>query len=381
MVSTEPIKVLNVVPSLSADAGVTSFVRNMFRHRDESRVVYDYLHHDVVNGEPRHPLNFDDEFRNEGARVFTVTQASVDLPAFVRETREFFREHGSEYDVVHCHMPNSAFWTLRYAAEAGVDHRVLHSHLNSSSDRFSHRVRNAPLIWFGRRWATDRVACSEDAGRYLFGGKDFLTMRNGIDIERFAFDPEVRAGCRAELGIGPEEPVVGCVGRISLQKNFPFAVRAFGEYVAAHGPARLVIIGESNSADERRELQELVDEMGLENSVMLLGLRSDAQRFYSLFDVFFMPSLYEGLPVSAVEAQAAGLPCVYSTGVPSETDIAGTGSFTAFDAPMDAWVAALSAAIAGGRHLGAPGRLEDAGYSAAVNAERLMEFYEGLVRK
>lgn len=82
-----------------------------------------------------------------------------------------------------------------------------------------------------------------------------------------------------------------------------------------------------------------------------------------------------------MEAQAAGLPCVYSTGVPSETDIAGTGSFTAFDAPMDAWVAALSAAIAGGRHLGAPGRLEDAGYSAAVNAERLMEFYEGLVRK
>lgn len=381
MAGETPIKVLNIVPSLAMDAGVTSFVRNMFLFRDSSRVSYDYLHHDVVNGELRHPLNYDDEFKGRGAKVFTVTHAGTDLSAFIREVKGFFQEHGSEYDVVHCHMPNSAFWTLRYAAEAGVAHRVLHSHLNSSSDRFSHRVRNAPLIWFGRRWATDGVACSEDAGRYLFRGKDFLVMRNGIDIDRFAFNPEVRTACRVELGIGPEEPVVGCVGRISLQKNFSFAVRAFGEYVVAHGPARLVIIGESNSADERRELQELVDEMGLENSVMLLGLRSDAYRLYSLFDVFFMPSLYEGLPVSAVEAQAAGLPCVYSTGVPAETDIAGTGSFTALDAPLANWARALNVAIEGGRHLEAPNKLEAAGYSAEANAARLMEYYERLLSR
>lgn len=379
MASSSPIRVLNIVPSLSADAGVTSYVLNMFRYRDTSRVSYDYLHHDVINGKPRHPLNYDDEFRDRGARVFTITQATSDLLAFVREARAFFREYGGKYDVVHCHMPNSAFWMLRYAADAGVRHRVLHSHLNSSSDRFMHRVRNAPLIWLGRRWATDRVACSEDAGRYLFGGKDFLTMKNGIDISRFAFDSETRASCRAELGIKPGEPVVGCVGRISPQKNFDFAVRVFGAYEAACGPARLVVIGESNGVDERRKLQALVDEMGLGSSVMLLGLRNDAYRFYSLFDVFLMPSLYEGLPVSAVEAQAAGLPCVYSTGVPAETDISDTGSFTALDAPMDTWVAALSSALLGGRHLEAPKRLEAAGYSAEVNAERLMEFYERLV--
>lgn len=377
--ANSPIKVLNIVPSLAMDAGVTSFVRNMFHFHDSSRVSYDYLHHDVVGGKLRHRLNFDDEFRENGAKVFTVTHAGTDFPSFVRETKAFFCEHGSEYDVVHCHMPNSAFLTLRYAAEAGIDHRVLHSHLNNSSDRFSHRVRNAPLIWLGRRWATDRVACSEDAGRYLFRGNDFLTMRNGIDISRFAFDPEARVSCRAELGIGQGEPVVGCVGRISPQKNFGFAVRVFGAYAAACGPARLVVIGESNGVDDRRELQALVDEMGLGDSVMLLGLRSDAYRFYSLFDAFLMPSIYEGLPVSAVEAQAAGLPCVYSTGVPAETDISGTGSFTALDAPMDTWVAALSSALLGGRHPEAPKRLEAAGYSAEANAEHLMEFYERLV--
>ena len=121
--------------------------------------------------------------------------------------------------------------------------------------------------------------------------------------------------------------------------------------------------------------------MGLENSVMLLGLRSDAYRLYSLFDVFFMPSLYEGLPVSAVEAQAAGLPCVYSTGVPAETDIAGTGSFTALDAPLANWARALNVAIEGGRHLEAPNKLEAAGYSAEANAARLMEYYERLLSR
>lgn len=377
-----PIAILQVVPSLSKSAGVARFVYNMAVASDESRVHYDFVHHATVNGSYLHEKRFDEELIAAGHNIYTVNYASNNIKKFIIELKSVMAEHGSSYDIVHCHMPNAAFCVLHEAARVGVAHRVLHSHLNSSSDKPLHRLRNIPLIALGKRYATDRVACSEEAGRYLFGDASFTVMNNGIPLARYAYDARADAELRDELGIGASDPVVGCVGRMVPQKNYTFAVEAFAALVCEIPEAHLVILGgEFGGATTARDsLAERARSFGVGGRVHMPGIREDAERFYSLFNAFFMPSLYEGLPVSAVEAQAAGLPCVYSTGVPAETDIAGTGSFTALEAPIERWVTVLKTALVTDRNTDAPKRLEAAGYSAETNGTRLMEFYEGLMK-
>ena len=374
--ANKPIRVLQVVPSLNRSAGVARVVYNWHRFHDENRVHIDFLHHSSRNGVLMHDKRYDEELKASGSKVFTVNYASDDLGRFMREIHEVFEMVGSSYDIVHCHMPNSAFCVLREAERAGVQHRVLHSHLNNSSDKFLHRLRNMPLNAIGKHYTTDRIACSEDAGRFLFGSKPFTVINNGIPLEQFVFDSEARSKLRAELSIGENDPVIGCVGRFVKQKNFPFVVNVFAQLLKKCSNAKLVILGDG---DNRAELEQTIISLGISDSVLLLGVREDVDRFYSLFDVFFMPSLYEGLPVSAVEAQASGLPCVYSANVPQETDITGTGMFLDLAMNADQWAEKLIEVMEQGRLIENPLLLERSGYSAKANAELLMQHYEKLM--
>lgn len=374
---SDQIKVLQVVPSLSRGAGVSRFAYNMTIFSDESRVHYDFLHHAQNDGVPHCEKRFDEELEGLGHRIYKVDFAGHDLRRFMREVHEVFIEHGREYDVVHCHMPNSAFCVLKQAKAAGIEHRVLHSHLNSSSDKLLHRVRNAPLISLGKRYCTDGAACSKEAGDYLFGRKPFTVMNNGIPLADFAYSAETDKDLREELGIPVGIPVIGCVGRFVKQKNFEFGTRVFAELRRSVPEARMVILGYA-LGDGVDRVRALAKELGVADGLILPGARSDVERFYSMFDVFFMPSLYEGLPFSAVEAQASGLPCVFSTGVPAESDIVGEGKFLPLDAPLTEWAEALRQAFEGGRIADPGARLAAAGYSAEANAEKLMGFYEGL---
>jgi len=201
-------------------------------------------------------------------------------------------------------------------------------------------------------------------------------MKNGIVLSNFAYDDRSNASLRAEFCIGNSDPVIGSVGRFVKQKNFEFGVRVFAELKRSIPNVKWVILGAGDGMDRVRAIAK---ELGVNESVVMPGVRVDVARFYSLFDVFFMPSLYEGLPVSAVEAQASGLRCVFSTGVPEESDITGVSRFVGLNEPYAVWASALADAMSVGRDSGAVEKLTSAGYSAAANAKKLMEFYEGLV--
>lgn len=374
-----PIRVLHVLPSLSKSTGVARFVYNMYRYHDEDRVHFDFLHHANIDGKLIDANTYDQELEDNGSRVFRVNQASAGLLRFMREVHEVFQEHGNEYDIVHCHMPNSAFCVLKDAKEAGVQHRIVHSHLNNSSDKFFHRLRNIPLNAIGKHYATDFLACSKDAGRFLFGSKPFKVINNGIPIERFAFNSQIREDLRSSLRIPQDSIVIGCVGRMAKQKNYPFVVKVFSEFLKKYSSAVLLIAGDG---EERGRIEQMVEEMGIKDSVLLLGVRNDINKLYSVMDVFFMPSLYEGLPVSAVEAQAAGLPCVYSTDVPRESDITGTGVFVNRGEDIQRWVQRLEEKTIGmPRLLSNVDLLKKNGYSASENAAVLESYYAKVVSK
>lgn len=374
----DQIMVLEVVPSLSRAAGVARFAYNMALYHDEYRVHYDFLHHAIIDGKMMHEKTYDADLMQRGSKVYTVNYAGVGFTRFIREMNVFFEEHGAEYDIVHCQMPNSAFCVLRDAKHVGVEHRVLHSHLNNSSDQFLHRLRNVPLNAVGKMYATDRLACSEDAGKFLFGNKPFTVIRNGIPIEQFAYNAVVNNDLRIKFGIPSDAPVIGCVGRMVRQKNYPFAVKVFARFLRKCSGAKLVFIGDGT---DRPELEQVIHDEGVASSVLMLGVREDINSLYSMLDVFLMPSLYEGLPVSCVEAQAAGLPCVYSTDVPRESDITQTGLFIDRTADISQWVTALEQSVNGGRLTGNPEVLSARGYSASANAEQLMRYYEHLMNR
>lgn len=371
-----PIRVLHIVPSLAMDAGVTSVVYNLTRFSDSDRVHYDFLHHDMNDGVPRHERCLDDEFESWGCKIYRVNYASLDILRFIGEVKNIYRSIGSTYDIVHCHMPNSAFCTLREAKEVGVDVRILHSHLNTSSDRLSHRVRNAPLIAVGRHYANDRVACSEEAGKYLFKSEPFTVIRNGIDLSKYAYSQVARDELRSEFGIPDDARVIGCVGRLSKQKNFSFALHVFNGLSQLDPSFRMVIVG---GGEEEENLKKIAVELQISDKVVFAGIRTDIERFYSLFDCLFMPSLYEGLPVTAVEAQAAGLPCLFSADVPNETDIIKTGVFLSLNQPISKWVSKLNIQSRHNRIDNAVHVLSAAGYSARLNAELMMRHYEELL--
>lgn len=370
------INVLQIVPSLASDSGVTRFVLNMNRYIDRDRFHFDFFHHSSKSGRLIFSNSLDDELKKEGSSVYVVSHGKTSPFEFAREATDVLGKVASKYDVAHCHVPNNAFVTLRACQRAGVGVRIIHSHLNTSSDNAAHRLRNAPLIALGKRFANAYSACSDEAGRYLFGNSPFELINNGICLDDYAYSVNDRQALRTELGISENAPVIGCVGRFVKQKNYSFAIDVFASYVKDVPDARMVILG---GGDEHRTVEDKITSLGLSGKVFLPGIRRDVARFYSVFDVFFMPSLYEGLPISAVEAQASGLRCVFSTGVPEESDITGSGRFVGLDRPSAEWVSALVDALAQGRDDRAANKLALAGYSAENSAEKLMEFYEGLL--
>lgn len=370
------INVLQIVPSLAVDSGVTRFVTNLDRYVDHDRFHFDYFHHSVANGKLLFPASLDNEIEAAGSKVYTVTHGKVSPRRFAQEAGNLLGNVAGRYDIAHCHVPNNAFVTLKACYRAGVGVRIVHSHLNSSSDNALHRVRNAPLIALGKRYANAYCSCSSEAGQYLFGKTPFEVINNGICLEDFAFDSSVRNSLRAELGIPAKGIVIGCVGRLTKQKNYHFALKVFNEYLKREHNAWLIIVGDG---EDKRFIESRIKELGLVEKVQLMGVRDDISYLYSLFDVFFMPSLYEGLPVSAVEAQAAGLPCVFSSGVPAESDIIGKAEFVPLDVSLAEWSNALAGMVKRGRTANPDAKLTASGYSAKASAEKLMNYYERLV--
>ena len=289
-----PIRTLQVLPSLSMESGIARFIDAYRKHIDSDKVHMDFMVHRLW------PHDLCGEMESSGCAVHKVPDLKArNIGLLRRELADFYARNKGSYDIVHCHIPNAAFLHLKAAAEGGVRVRVLHSHLAGSSDRPLKRLRNAPLVALGKRSATHAVACSQAAGRYLFGSEPFEIMRNGVDLETFAFDDQARTRIRRELGLTGNVPVVGCVGRLSKQKNFALALDAVAALHDQDQDVRLVIAGDGPL---RPSLEARAARLGVAEISRFLGVRDDVAALYSAFDVLVAPSIVEGFPVVAVEA-------------------------------------------------------------------------------
>lgn len=371
----EPVRVLHVVGRMDR-GGIETMIMNVYRHIDRERIQFDFLAH---YGKP--DADYNDEIRSLGGRIYEMPRIKSTTKTYYnkffeyrRALRDFFTEH-QEYNILHGHMTNTAAIYMPIAKRYGnVGCIISHSHNERASKGLSGVVSDV-LSTRIPKLATDWFACSNAAAKWFYSEEDVKSGRvtivnNGIETEKFRYDEQVRSRKRAELGM-ENKFVVGHVGRFFPQKNQQFLIRTLPELLKRVPEAVVCFVGEGNDLPAAKALAQ---ELGVADRVIFLGLRSDVNELMQAFDAFVMPSLHEGLPLVGVEAQAAGLPCVFSAGITCEVDLTGNVCFLPLDEGYDAW-AMLIARSRSFERVDTADKIAAAGYDIRTTTELLTDFY------
>jgi glycosyltransferase involved in cell wall biosynthesis len=340
--------------------GLTTVMMNYWRAMDTSGLHFDF----ACTNNPRQDLL--DEIQAAGCKYIKLPPRKK-IFAYYRALRKL----SSEYDIAHIHG-NSSTSYIELAALSKVSKRIIHNH-NSITE---HPIINAILHPFFLRSYTQAVACSTLAGEWLFGKGKFAILRNAINVDRFTPNDNVRKEYRSYFAISDDELVIGNVGKIIKQKNHTFIIDVFFELHKQFPKSKLLLVGAGNLEPE---IKSKIEIMHLKDCVIMAGLRTDIPKLMSAMDVFLFPSLWEGLPLSVLEAQASGLPVFLSDIISSEVVISpNCHSLSLTQSPAEWAKYILDNTNTRNRKEDAlvnKKALTDAGYNISAEAHKLREMY------
>lgn len=356
----QPIRILQVV-SFMQRRGLETLLMNCMRRMDRTKVQFDFIVHRSFRAD------YDDEIEALGGRIYRLPRLNPFDPRYKKALGDFFRDH-PEYRIVHCHLDCMSALPLAAAKAAGVPVRIAHAHSSSQDKNLKYLLKRIFMKKIPAA-ATHFFACSQEAGRWMFPGQSVRLIRNGIDTAAFAFDPEKRRAMRRELGLG-SEPVVGHVGRLIGVKNHTFLLDAFA-LVCKEAPDAVLLLAGNGPLEE--QLRDQAAGLGIAQNVRFLGVRADVPALMQAMDVFVLPSLFEGLGISAVEAQACGLPCLLSQNVPSACGMTEPVEFLPLGDPT-LWAQEILRCAALPRVADCSG-IAKAGYDITTTAAELQDFY------
>lgn len=311
---SDPIRILQVLGGLDA-GGAESFVLNMYRAIDREKVQFDFVKHTEYKGA------FEEEINSLGGHIYVCPRyRGKNHFMYCKWWNVFFLEH-SRYHVIHGHVRSTASIYLEIAKRHGLL-TIAHSHSTSNGNGISAVIKNIMQLPI-RHQADYLFACSDKAGKWLFGEKvltrlNYRMIPNGVDLQRFAFNDEKRNQMRNELGIDKDTFVLGHIGRITTPKNHKFLVELFAEYHKKNENSKLLLVGDGELF---KKVKQQVVQLSLDDAVVMTGSRTNTEDFYQAMDAFVFPSLWEGLPISVVEAQANGLPCLLSDTITRDVDL------------------------------------------------------------
>ncbi|MBT2216481.1 glycosyltransferase family 1 protein [Virgibacillus dakarensis] len=310
---TKPIRILHVLGKLNR-GGAETMVMNLYRKIDRSRLQFDFIIH------TEEECDYTREILSLGGRIYSVPRyTGKNHFKYVKVWKEFLKKH-PDYKVIHGHVRSTASIYLGLAKRFGLI-TIAHSHNTSSGTGFSSMVKN--ILQYPIRHIADYLfACSKSAGNWLFGKKackkgNFFVINNAIEAKKFIFNNELRQKKRSELRID-DKFVIGHVGRFHTQKNHEFLIDIFKEVHLQNEKSVLLLVGEGA---QKQNIEHKVKELGLINNVIFTGVRPDIPDLLQSMDIFLFPSLFEGLPVTLVEAQASGIPCVVSKNITDEIGV------------------------------------------------------------
>lgn len=361
-------RILHIVPNMAV-GGLETFIMNMYRNIDRNRFQFDFLVH------YKNRYAFDDEIENLGGYIYRMSvRDDNNIFKYIWQLHKFFSVH-SEYKIIHAHMESLGMIFMFVAKWHGVKVRIAHSHNSKAEPTVKGKIKYL-LSRMYSVYATELFACSRVAGEYMFPNKKYTIINNAIDVKKFLFNDKVRNEVRKELKLSEKNLVIGIVGRFERQKNHDFALKVFKKVVTINQRAVLLLMGKG---DLESDIRKKVEELHLGKSVKFLGVRSDMDRLYQALDVFFMPSLFEGLPVAGIEAQASDLNCIFADTVSQELKIIPKVKYISLDDNIDVWVNAIINAKIENRK-NRYSALEHAGYEVKVVARDLMNRYQELLK-
>ena len=355
------ILVINTVPT--DKNGITNVIFNYLKAMGND-VAFDYV---AINNPDAFYVNFLEE---KGAALYILKRKNV--LRYIWSLCKIIKQN--KYDAIHVHgNSHTVVLELLAAKLAGCKVRIIHAHSTGCNSVALHKL----LAGLFDCLCTDRLACGESAGKFMFGLKPFEIINNGVDVEKFSFDYKTREALRIKLALAENDILIGHVGYFMPVKNQSFLVDVFAELARNDSRYHLVLIGDGAM---RTEIEQKVASLGLTNKVTFTGNIDNVSEYLNAIDIVIMPSLYEGLPLTLVEQQANGLQCIVSDTITEEVDKTGNLCFVSLQAPISDWVHTIENSHCmqnrEQRSKDAIVAIEKAGYSIQREAKKLVEYYK-----
>lgn len=363
------IRVLQVMGGLNR-GGAETMVMNFYRVMDRNEIQFDFITHD------KEKMDYKDEIEKMGGKVYVFPKfKGYNIVTYRNTWKSFFKNH-PEYRILHSHLRSYASIYFPIAKKYGLK-TIIHSHSTSNGNGFKSIVKyllQKPLA----KQADYLFACSKEAGEWLYGSDrinddNYYLVKNSIDINKYRYNKKIRDNYRKELNLD-NKLVLGHVGRLSKPKNHIFLLKVFKKILEKNSNVILLIIGDG---DLKEEINNKIKELDLEDKVYMLGSREDVEYILQAIDIFLFPSFWEGLPVSVIEAQASGLPCILSNTITDEVKLLDNLEYLPIDKGEDLWADTLlnmdKTRIKNGSEI-----VSSKGFDIVKTSKWLLKFYKNL---
>jgi glycosyltransferase involved in cell wall biosynthesis len=363
----EPIRVLQVFAQMNR-GGAESMIMNLYRYIDRKKVQFDFIVHTDEK------CVFDDEIELLGGKIFNVdAYEGKNHIAYKRWWNNFFKAH-PEYKIVHGHVRSTASIYLKIAKKYGLI-TIAHSHSTSSGTGAAAVVKN--ILQYPIRYTADYfLACSNPAGMWLFGKKtcqknNYFVLNNAIDAKKFICDENRRKDIRKSFQM-EDKFVIGHIGRFDDPKNHEFLIEIFKKVHEKKDNAVLILVGDGKL---RYSIEKKVANMGLSDSIVFTGVRSDISELLQAMDAFVFPSLFEGLGIVVIEAQASGLPCIVSDVLPQEVYVTNLIQTISLKESESSWAEKVLAYDKGYERRNTYEQMKSSGYDIRATAKWVQDLY------
>lgn len=367
------LRILHVIRKMDC-GGTETLLMNIYRNIDRSQIQFDFMVHS------REPGFYDEEIRKLGGTIFYAPAFKVvNIVHYTRFWNTFFKNNKT-HQIVHGHIHSCAAIYLNIAKKYNRI-TIAHSHNTNSKEKniksFMFKFFSYPIRYIADYF----LACSKQAGVDRFGKRvansnRFQVMNNGIFCDKYRFNINKREMFRHEIGVDSNALVIGHVGRFSLQKNHEFIIRVFEKVHELKPNSQLCLIGKG---ELENDIRKRVADMRLSNHVKFMGITDHVEDYLQAMDVFLFPSIYEGLGIAVIEAQAAGLPCIVSEAIVTEADIhAGLMKKMSLNDSPENWATAVIECSHQAR-IDTCDYVEKAGYDIKVISKSLADFYESII--